>query len=78
MKQALKIKYRLTLSPEAFALAVGKKSPLAGEVAFRRPDGKWNVAISMAIAEQLVESALPKENLSDTVIRTLSKPVSEQ
>jgi hypothetical protein len=78
VNQILKPKYRLTLSAEAFALAVGKKSPLAGEMAFHRPDGRWDIAISMAIAEQLVESALPKENLSDTVIRTLSKPVSDQ
>lgn len=60
--------YRLTLTAAAFGvLAIYK--PFKFKAAFERPDGKWNVAISMSLLDQLQTAALPKENLSDTVLR---------
>jgi hypothetical protein len=66
--------FRLTLSVEAFTLALAKSKPLAGKVAYSRPDGRWDVGISVSAADQLMQMAEPKENLSDTVIRLLSAP----
>ncbi len=65
--------YRLTLSPEAFALAITRKSPAAGKCAFLRPDGKWDTMVTIACADLLKQVANEGENLSDTVIRTLTK-----
>ena len=65
--------FRLTLSAEAFALALTKSKPLAGKVAYSRPDGKWDVGVTPATADQLHQMAEPKENLSDTVLRILKK-----
>lgn len=78
MKPAVKTMCRLTLAQPALVLAMTKSSPLAGEMHLKRPDGKWDVGVSFGIFKNLQESALPKENLSDTVLRILSKPVSEQ
>jgi hypothetical protein len=38
-----------------------------------RNDGKWDAAISHSLKDQLQTASLPKENLSDTVERILSK-----
>lgn len=65
--------YRLTLTAEAFALAVLKSKPIAGVAAASRPDGKWDVIVSMATANQLRQQGEPKENLSDVVVRLLKK-----
>jgi hypothetical protein len=65
--------FRLTLSAEAFVLAITKSKPLAGKAASARPDGKWDVFISVSAADQLMQMSEPKENLSDTVVRILSK-----
>jgi len=46
---------------------------MAGHAAFPRHDGKWNVGVTPAVADQLMQIAEPKENLSDVVIRLLSK-----
>jgi len=64
--------FRLTLSVEAFALALAKSKPLAGKVAYARPDGKWDVGVSPSAADQLMQMATPGENLSNTVVRLLS------
>ena len=63
--------YRLTLAPEAFALALTRSKPVAGRMASLRPDGKWDVAVTAATADQLKQQAAPGENLSDTVMRIL-------
>lgn len=63
--------YRLTLSPEAFTLAIAKKSPIAGKFAAHRADGKWDVGVTLATADQLKQVANAGENLSDTVVRLL-------
>lgn len=65
--------YRLTLTDEAFD-AVGANKPFKFKAAFQRPDGKWNVAIAMSTLDQLQTAALPKENLSDTVLRLYPSP----
>lgn len=69
--------FRLTLSPQAFALALSKNSPWAGFAANKRKDGKWDVCIRIASANLLKQIALPKENLSDTVVRHLSPPAGK-
>lgn len=60
---------RLTLTDQAcrvFAnMMIFKRLP----VSVRRPDGKIDVAISHSLYDQLQTAALPKENLSDTIIR---------
>lgn len=60
--------YRLTLSPIAYVAMVTYK-PFKHKAAFERADGKWDVAIPMSLLDQLQTAALPKENLSDTVLR---------
>lgn len=67
--------YRLTLSAEAFALAVQRSKPVAGLVAFARTDGKWDVGVKMSTADTLKQQAEPGENLSDTVLRLLKEKV---
>lgn len=61
--------YRLTLSAEAFELWCKTKHSIASI----RPDGKWEVAITYGLLDQLQTAALPKENLSDTVLRIMAK-----
>jgi hypothetical protein len=63
---------RLTLSSEAFSLAVGKKSKWAGFVANLRTDGKWDVCVLNSTMSLLKQIADPGENLSDTIVRILS------
>lgn len=64
--------FPLTLTPDVFALIVAKpifKTPFA----VCKPNGKWNVAISMGTREQIETAALPGENWSDTVKRMVTK-----
>ncbi len=63
--------YRLTLTAEAFALALLRSKPLAGRAAVRRPDNKWDVMVTTVTADDLRKQAKPKENLSDAVVRLL-------
>lgn len=63
--------YRLTLTAEAFALAVAKSAPIAGFMAFARFDGKWDVMVSTATADTLNQQRLRGEHLTDVVVRLL-------
>lgn len=65
--------YRLTVSKAAFWAAMGRGpgNPLfkPPKVAIQRADGKVDIGISYNLLDQLQTAALPKENLSDTIIR---------
>jgi hypothetical protein len=63
--------YRLTLTAEAFALAVAKSKPIAGIMAFARKDGKWDVMVSPATADQLEQLKQDGEHKWDVVVRLL-------
>jgi hypothetical protein len=65
--------YRLTLTPEAFALALMHSKPMAGRFAVRRPDNKWDVMITLVTQENIKAKAKPGENFSDTVVRTIKE-----
>jgi hypothetical protein len=65
--------YRLTLSHEAVTLAIAAKSPIMGKCLVLRGDGKWDVFVTQATADTLKQMAETKENLSDTVVRLLTK-----
>lgn len=75
-KSAPPPKYRLTLSNEAF-LAVAEQCSRAfigdGRGIVKRNDGKWDIAISRSLLDQLHTAAFPRENLSDTVLRIMAK-----
>lgn len=73
MQKKLPPLFRLTLTAKAFALAKAHSKPLSGVAVVPRKDGKVDVAITLATANTLFQMAEPKENLSDTVIRLLSK-----
>lgn len=68
--------YRLTLKDEAavkaFAQLMARMKVSRPTVGISRPDGKYDVAISHSLLDQLQTSALPKENLSDTVLRIMA------
>jgi hypothetical protein len=65
--------YRLTLNSEAavraFARLLARQKPPRMGVGTSRPDGKYDVGISRSLLDQLQTHALPKENLSDTLLR---------
>jgi hypothetical protein len=63
--------YRLTLSAEAFALAIVRSKPIAGALAPHRLDGKWDVMVSPATADLLNQQRLEGESRSDVVVRLL-------
>ncbi len=63
--------YRLTLSAEAFALAIFKSVPISGYVAYPRLDGQWDVMVSPATADQLQQQREEGEHLTDVVVRLL-------
>lgn len=63
--------YRLTLTPEAFALALMRSKPWAGRFAVRRSDNKWDVMVTVPTMEAIKTKAQPGENFSDTVVRVL-------
>lgn len=68
--------YRLTLAPNAMAaLAQWFVANKRGSsfLAVMRPDAKYDVAITHSMLDQLQTAALPKENLSDTVLRIMEK-----
>lgn len=65
--------YRLTLAHEVVALAIAAKSPIMGKCLVLRNDGKWDVFVTTATADTLKQMAESKENLSDTVVRLLTK-----
>lgn len=63
-------RYRLTVTHAALLAAQSRTPPLfKPTIAIRRPDGKVDVAISFNTLDQLQTAALPKENLSDTLLR---------
>lgn len=65
--------YRLTLTAEAFALALQHSKPIAGVQALTRADGKWDTFVSLATADQLNQHRLEGEHLTDVVVRLLKK-----
>ncbi len=67
--------YRLTLTMDAIQAAVRgpNKTLFKPTRSFLRPDGRLDVGISFGLLDQLQTAALPKENLSDTVLRIMSK-----
>ncbi len=68
--------YRLTLSAEAFALAVLNSGEIAGYTAVSRCDGQWDVMVKPGVAEQLNAQRQKGEHLTDVVERTLKGPVN--
>lgn len=68
--------YRLTLTSPAMAMLAAWKAarkPATVIYASQREDSKYDVAISFNLLDQLQTAALPKENLSDTVLRIMAK-----
>ena len=63
--------YRLTLSAEVFAMALLHSKPMAGRMATRRPDNKWDVFVTEITFNDIRKAAKPKEDLSNTVQRLL-------
>ena len=63
--------YRLTLSAEAFALAVLNSGTISGYVAYSRLDGQWDVMVSPKTADDLNKQRKDGEHLTDVVERTL-------
>lgn len=64
--------YRLTLTAEAFALAVTySEGAIAGYAAYPRKDGKWDVMVHPAIAEELDKQKQGDEHKWDVVVRVL-------
>ena len=63
--------YRLTLTAEAFSLAIAKSKPISGFMALPRLDGKWDVMVSPAVADTLKQQRQEGEHLTDVVSRIL-------
>lgn len=62
--------YRLTLTRAAFWAAMERNKPLFQSfLVFERRDDRLDVGITYALLDQLQTAALPKENLSDTLLR---------
>lgn len=63
--------HRLTLTQTALTglSLICPVKPMSVRPVMIRADGKFDVGISHALYDQLQTAALPKENLSDTVIR---------
>lgn len=70
--------YRLTLTQPAVAAAIGLTGSKAlfrtPKIGVPRSDGKIDVGISYNLLDQLQTAALPKENLSDTLLRLYPSP----
>lgn len=66
--------YRLTLTAAALRAAVQSpnKRLFKPSRSYLRPDGRIDVGITFALLDQLQTASLPKENLSDTVVRIMS------
>lgn len=71
-KAAPKGLYRLTLTAEAFALAVSKNSIYAGVMALKRKDGRWDAMVPMVAAGFLIQLREEGEHLTDVVVRHLT------
>jgi hypothetical protein len=68
--------YRLTLKADAvqaFLILMCNQKPARVGVGISRPDGRYDVGISMGLLDQLQTASLPKENLSDTLVRIVRK-----
>ncbi len=63
--------YRLTLSAEAFALAVLNSGEISGFVAYPRLDGQWDVMVKPEVAADLNKQRKDGEHLTDVVERIL-------
>lgn len=63
--------HRLTLSQEALCglSLICPVRPMSVRPVQIRHDGKFDVGVSHALYDQLQTASLPRENLSDTVIR---------
>lgn len=67
--------YPLSLTREALEAAMGLKRPTSQplfkgtKMAVQHPSGKVVIGISFSLLDQLQTAALPKENLSDTILR---------
>lgn len=67
--------YRLTLKADAvvaFSKLMCRQKPPRVGMGISRPDGRYDVGISIALLDQLQTHALPRENLSDTIVRVAS------
>ena len=64
--------YRLTLSAEAFALAVLNSGDIAGFHAVSRLDGQWDVMVATETAKKLQAQRQDGEHLTNVVERTLA------
>jgi len=63
--------YRLTLSHEAFKLIQPRLKYLS--LGYLMRGDRIDVPISMGLLDQLKTAALPRENLSDTIVRIHQK-----
>lgn len=68
--------FRLTLTAEAFASALLRSKPMAGRMAVRRPDNKWDVMVTEITFNDIRKAAKPGENFSDTVVRLIKQKES--
>ena len=59
--------YRLTLTK--LSCQALQRLSMKIRIGVMRPDGKVDIAISFSLLDQLQSAALPKENLSDTILR---------
>jgi hypothetical protein len=66
--------YRLTLTMDAIQVALRgpNKKLFKPTRSALRPDGRIDVGITFGLLDQLQTAALPKENLSDTVLRIMA------
>lgn len=72
---------RLTLNSDeaamAFAQLMANQRPPRLVGGYSRPDGKYDVPISYSLMDQLQTHAIARENLSDTVLRVMSKEAKQ-
>lgn len=63
--------HRLTLTQDALCglSLIAPVRPMSVRPVMVRADGKFDVGVSHALYDQLQTASLPRENLSDTVIR---------
>lgn len=61
--------YRLTLSQAALLVIPNVVKFRRMPAMLKRADGKIDILISLPLLDQLKTASLPKENLSDTVLR---------
>lgn len=71
-KQTTKPMCRFTVKPDAivaFSQLMCRQTPPRVGIGVLRPDGKYDIVVTPSLIDQLQTAALPKENLSDTVLR---------